>query len=70
MSRRRQWGEDSTASIELSSGGSLNLTFKGNLFDLSPDERKLISDLSAIIQKHRDSEIEPGRLAAPETVER
>jgi hypothetical protein len=64
MSRRRQWGEDSTVTIDLSSGGSVTLTFKGNLFDLTADERRLISDLSSIIQKYRDAEIEPGRLAA------
>jgi hypothetical protein len=63
MSRRRQWGEDSTVSIDLSSGGSVSLSFKGNLFDLSADERKLISDLSAIIQQYRDAEQEPRRLA-------
>lgn len=53
MSRRRQWGEDSTVRIDLSSGGSVTLTFKGNLFDLQTDERQLISDLSETIQRYK-----------------
>lgn len=59
---RRQWGEDSTVRIDLSSGGSITLTFKGNLFDMSADERQLITDLSNIIQKYQDSQVEAGRL--------
>lgn len=63
MSRsRRQWGEDSTVRLELSAGASMTLTFKGNLFDLSHDERELIADLSNTIQKFRDAEVASGSL--------
>jgi hypothetical protein len=55
MARGRQWGEDSTVCIKLSSGGSITLQFKGNLFDLSDDEHKLIGDLRAILQKYREA---------------
>ena len=58
MSRRRQWGEDSTVRIDLSAGASVTLAFKGNLFDLTDDERRLINDLSAPIQKHKDAQNE------------
>lgn len=52
MSRsRRQWGEDSTVRIELSGGASVTLTFKGNLFDLKPEERELMASLSGVVQK-------------------
>jgi len=54
MARGRQWGEDSTVCIKLSSGGSITLQFKGNLFDLTADERRVISDLSATIQRYRE----------------
>lgn len=64
MSRsRRQWGEDSTVRIDLSSGGSVTLAFKGNLFDLSAGERALITDLSGIIQKYRDAGTMPATVA-------
>lgn len=58
MARGRQWGEDSTVCIKLSSGGSITLQFKGNLFDLSDDERKLIADVSSVIQRYREA-LEP-----------
>ena len=58
MSRRRQWGEDSTVSIDLSSGGSITLAFRGNLFDLRADERQLISDLSETIQRFKAPTLE------------
>jgi hypothetical protein len=61
MSGRRQWGEDSTVCIKLSEGASVTLTFKGNLFDLTKEERGLVADLSNIIQKYRD-DAGPGRL--------
>lgn len=61
--RRQEWAGDSTVSVDLSSGGSITLQFKGNLFDLSDDEHKLVGDLRAIIQQYREREIEPGRLA-------
>lgn len=50
---RRPMSEDS-ASIKLSAGGSITLTHRGSLFDLSADERRLLNDLSAILQRHRD----------------
>ena len=54
MSRsRRQWGEDSTVRIDLSAGASVILAFRGNLFDLTPEERRLVSDLSATIQHYK-----------------
>jgi hypothetical protein len=56
MSRsRRQWGEDSTVRIDLSAGASVLLQFKGNLFDLTADERRLVSDLSLTVQRYRDA---------------
>jgi len=57
MSRRRQWGEDSTVRIDLSGGASVSLTFKGNLFDLTMAERDLVADLSAEIQRYRDAKL-------------
>ena len=54
MSRRRQWGEDSTVSLKLSAGATVELSFKGNLFDLTPDERRLVSDLSNIVQTYQN----------------
>jgi hypothetical protein len=56
MSGRRQWGEDSTVALKLSEGASLSLTFKGNLFDLTQEERELIASLSSVIQRFKDSE--------------
>ena len=55
MSRRRQWGEDSTVNLKLSAGATVVLSFKGNLFDLTEDERRLINDLSITIRRYRDS---------------
>jgi hypothetical protein len=49
---RRQWGNDATVSVKLSANAVLTLAFKGNLFDLSPAERELINDLTAVIQKY------------------
>ncbi len=54
MSRRRQWGEDSTVRVDLSAGAHVTLAFKGNLFDLTGDERALVDALSNVIQKHRE----------------
>jgi len=56
MSGRRQWGEDSTVCLKLSAGASLTLTFKGNLFDLTGDERELIGKLTKVIQEHTAGE--------------
>lgn len=53
---RRLWGEDSTVKVALADGGSLTLQFKGNLFDLGPDERRLVSDLSATIQRYQEAQ--------------
>jgi hypothetical protein len=53
---RRQWGEDSTVTIDLSSGGSITLSFKGNMFEMSEDEQKLITDLTAMIRQYRDAQ--------------
>lgn len=58
MSGRRQWGEDSTVNIKLSAGGSVALTFKGNLFDVTPEERALIAQLSDVVHKFKDGEIQ------------
>ena len=56
MSGRRQWGDDSTVCLKLSAGASLSLSFRGNLFDLSPEERELIASLSSVIQRFKDAE--------------
>jgi hypothetical protein len=55
MSRRRVWGDDSTVRLGLSGGATVTLSFKGNLFDLAPAERRLISDLTATIQIYKDA---------------
>ncbi|HZF24046.1 MAG TPA: hypothetical protein VE030_11350 [Burkholderiales bacterium] len=55
MSRKRQWGEDSTTKIDLSGGASITVSFLGNLFTLEPAERQLMSDLSAVLQSYQDS---------------
>jgi hypothetical protein len=56
--RTRNWGDDSSICIKLSGGGSVTLTFKGNMFDLRDAERQLIADLSNVIQKYKDT-VEP-----------
>jgi hypothetical protein len=56
MSRkRRQWGEASEVCLELSWGATVTLSFKGNLFDLVEGERRLISDLSTVVQDYKDA---------------
>ena len=52
MGRRKQWGNDSTRTIDLKSGGSVTLTFHGNFFDLTPEEQRLIADLTEIVHKY------------------
>ena len=54
MARGRQWGDDSTTQIKFAGGGSLTLVFKGNMFDLLPAERTLISDLSITVQRFQE----------------
>jgi hypothetical protein len=55
MSGRRQWGEDSTVCLKLSAGASISLRFKGNLFDLTREERELISSLTDVIRIYKDA---------------
>jgi hypothetical protein len=57
--RRRQSGEDAVVVIKLSAGASVSLTFRGNLFDLTREERELIGNLSAVIQIFRDATDRP-----------
>jgi hypothetical protein len=59
MSRTRSWADDSSIAIKLSGGGSVTLAFRGNLFDLTPGERNLIADLTNVIQKYKDTVVEP-----------
>lgn len=54
MSGRRQYNEDSV-SLKLSSGGSVSLSFRGTLFDLTEAEQVLITDLTKLIRKYRDA---------------
>lgn len=49
---RRQWGEDSTRCVKLSANASVTVTFKGNLFDLTQEERNLIVRLTDVLQQH------------------
>ena len=63
MSRRKQFSEDASVRLDLSSGGSLNLSFKGNLFDLTEGERNLIARVSELIQRYRDAETVPAEEA-------
>lgn len=65
MSRRRNWGDDSSKRVELAGGGSVELTFKGNLFDLDDAERKLLADLTQVIQTYRNGEVAKAKAAAP-----
>ncbi len=51
MPRGRQWGDDSSTQIKLAGGGSITLTFRGNLFDLLPNERALLAALSTVVQE-------------------
>ncbi len=51
---RRQWGEDSTRCVKLAGNGSVTLTFKGNLFELTQDERNLIARLTDALQQHEE----------------
>ena len=53
---RRLWGEDSTVCIDLSEGASVTMQFKGNLFDLTAEERLLIANLTNVIQLYRNAE--------------
>ena len=59
MSGRRQWGEDSTVNIKLSAGGSVALILKGNMFDLTREERALIEALSGVVRKFQNGAEEP-----------
>jgi hypothetical protein len=59
MSRRKQFSEDSTVHLDLSSGGSLSLSFKGNLWELTEDERNLIAKVSDLVQRYKDAEAPP-----------
>lgn len=62
MSRRRAWAEDSTTEIELTGGASFTLSFKGNLFDLTHEERELIASISSIAQQYQNGS---GKRAKP-----
>ena len=55
MSGRKQWGDDSTVCVKLSASASVTLTFKGNVFDLAPEEVRLISALTDVMQKHQEA---------------
>ena len=55
MSGRRQWVADSTVAIKFSGGASVAMSFKGNFFDLTADERQLISELTSIVQIYKDA---------------
>ena len=46
MARGKSWADDSTTQIKFAGGGSLSIAFRGNLFDLLPNERALITTLS------------------------
>lgn len=64
MSRRKQWASDSSVFVDLSAGASVEMTFKGNLFELTEDERQLIGSLSSVIQKYKDAVLEQAESAA------
>lgn len=67
MSRRRkQWAEDSQIRIDLSAGAAILVSFTGNLFDLSAEERRLVSDLSITLQKFKEESIAKATAAAGE----
>lgn len=52
MSGRRRWGDDSSVTVKLSKGASVQLVFRGSLFDLAETERQLLGDLTEVIQRH------------------
>ena len=54
MSGRRQYNEDSVT-VKLSAGGSVSLSFRGTLFELTEDEEALISGLRKLLQRYRNS---------------
>jgi hypothetical protein len=56
---RRQWADDSTRCLKFNGNASVTLSFKGNLFDLMPEERNLIADLTAVIQKYEEEKHGP-----------
>jgi len=53
MSRRQQ--NEDAVTIKLSSGGAVSLTLRGSFFDLTPDERRLMNDLSVTIERYREA---------------
>jgi hypothetical protein len=70
---RRRTADESSATLKLTGGAMLTLTFRGNLFDMTPDEQKLIGDLSGIIRTHAETQgetPEPVAAAKPETERR
>ena len=58
MARGKSWADDNTAQIKFAAGGSLTMAFRGNLFDLLPNERALITELSDVVQKFNKPEPE------------
>lgn len=56
---RRKWGEDSTVNLKLSNGSSITVVFRGNLFDLSLSERKLVDGISELVQTYARDTKEP-----------
>ena len=56
MARGKSWADDSTTQIKFAGGGSLSIAFRGNLFDLLPNERVLITTLSNMIQEFNKPE--------------
>jgi hypothetical protein len=61
MARGRQWGDDSSTQIKFAGGGSVSVIFRGNLFDLLPNERTLIADLSSVIQRFNEGGNDGGK---------
>ena len=55
---RRQGRDDSTVVLELTAC-TVTVVFHGNLFNLTPDERRLVSDLSTTIQNYTDKKTGP-----------
>lgn len=53
MGRRRKFADRSEVRVILSSGGEILCTFQGNLFDLTENERALVTVLTNAIQKHK-----------------
>lgn len=68
MSRRRRLVENSAVCIDFAEGGSVSLAFKGNMFDLTPDEQTLIAAITTLVKTFKngtETDVETAKRAWP-----